>query len=399
MDAVVGIFIGYFLGAVSPAYFLGRIIKKVDIRTIGTKNAGTTNVFRELGLWPAIITAIYDLAKGLAAMAIAYYLLHLSLPFIYGAGLAAIVGHIFPFYLSFRGGEGSATGVAILIFILILLLKNSLLPLSSIVVLGGTVGVIYAITRKKGYMGLVALPVVFFLIFKHYSFTVETVTAGLIIMLLFFNNAREAHRDDLFVLKEETRQKTLVWRTLLRPLAIVFPIAYFFIDRTLLLWIVGIIGVVPTLFDLIRLSSSKINIFFFTKEKRVLKQGEEKRFSSVSLFLISAFLTIIFFPKEIAICAMAFLIFGDVFAKFFGLEFGEIKLLQDKTLEGSMGHLLACALAGYILWPYTGLNPATIAIGALTATVAEALPLGVNDNFSVALLSAGVMLILSKVVG
>src|SRR4030042_5768883 len=99
MDAAVGILIGYLLGAVSPAYFLGRVIKKVDIRTIGTKNAGTTNVFRELGLWPAVVTAIYALAKGLAAMAIAYYLLHLPLPFVYGAGLAAIVGHIFPFYL------------------------------------------------------------------------------------------------------------------------------------------------------------------------------------------------------------------------------------------------------------------------------------------------------------
>ena len=53
---------GYLLGSVSPSYILGKIIKGIDIREHGTKNAGTVNAYRLLGLWPAVLTAVYDLS-------------------------------------------------------------------------------------------------------------------------------------------------------------------------------------------------------------------------------------------------------------------------------------------------------------------------------------------------
>ena len=109
---LITILIGYILGSLNPAFFFGKILRRIDIREHGTKNAGTTNVKRVLGLGPAIFTAIYDLSKGLIAIWIASAL---GLPPIwtYLSGIAAIIGHIFPFYLKFRGGQVTATLVDI----------------------------------------------------------------------------------------------------------------------------------------------------------------------------------------------------------------------------------------------------------------------------------------------
>lgn len=60
---VVGTFsvlLGYLLGSILPAYWLGNLVYQIDIREHGTKNAGTTNVYHVLGLAPAVITAFYD---------------------------------------------------------------------------------------------------------------------------------------------------------------------------------------------------------------------------------------------------------------------------------------------------------------------------------------------------
>lgn len=60
MVEVIALLVGYLLGSVSPAYFLGRLLENIDIRKYGGRFAGTTNVYRVLGLGPAAITAIYD---------------------------------------------------------------------------------------------------------------------------------------------------------------------------------------------------------------------------------------------------------------------------------------------------------------------------------------------------
>jgi len=68
MTSLLALLIGYLLGSISPAFILGKVLKGIDIRQHGTKNAGTTNVKKVLGLGPAIFTAIYDLSKGLLAI-------------------------------------------------------------------------------------------------------------------------------------------------------------------------------------------------------------------------------------------------------------------------------------------------------------------------------------------
>lgn len=392
---ILAILIGYLIGSISPAYFLARLIKKKDIRQLGDKNAGTTNVYHVLGLWPAVVTALFDLTKGLIAMLVAYYL-GVSELVIYLAGLAAALGHIFPFYLKFRGGQGIATLTGILLYNLFILVKTEHLPIASLFILAIVSLMLLIITRKKDFLALVVVPGLLVVVFTNYQSSLVKTFTEIILSYIFILNIYLAYKTKLFDLKPETIKRILPWRTVMRPLAAIFPILYFYLDRDILLWILAIIASPFLLFDLIRLLSRKINIFFFTKNQKVLKKGEEKRFSSMTLFLVASFLVILIFSQPIAIAVLIFLIFGDVFAKFFGSEYGRIKIFGEKTLEGSLAFFTVSLLAAYLISPYLGLSPLVLIAGVIAATIAEGLPLGVNDNFSIALFSAAMMFLVQK---
>lgn len=390
------ILIGYFLGSISPSYILGRLLKNVDIREVGEKNAGTTNTYKVLGLGPAIITAIYDLLKGLLAMFMAF-LIGASDLVIYLAGIAAIIGHIFPFYLGFRGGQGVATATGLLIFFLINLFRNHALPWESLGFMLMIVLFVLFITRQKDFLALIIMPYLLVLIFRNFDFNLLTIFTGIVILHIFAVNIYEANKKKIFQFKSKTLEAALVWRTLLRPLAIIFPILLFLVDKNIVLWILAVLAGILLILDLVRLLSGKINLFFFKRASFVFKKREEKRFSSMTLFLLSSLITILFFPRDIAVITLSFLIFGDVFAKFFGIEYGKTRIF-DKSLEGSMAHLMACLLVGYLFWPYVGLSSLLIISGAFIATLAELLPLGINDNFIVPLASAVGMLLIGKII-
>ena len=108
---IVIILMAYLIGAISPAYVLGRLIKGKDLRKLGTKNLGGANVYKNLGVVPALIVVVFDIFKGVLAMFIGFY--H-GLFYIPLAGIAAILGHDYPFYLNFDGGKGTATTAGVL---------------------------------------------------------------------------------------------------------------------------------------------------------------------------------------------------------------------------------------------------------------------------------------------
>lgn len=108
--------VGYIFGLFQTAYIIGKI-KKVDIRQLGSGNAGTTNAMRTLGAKAGILTFIVDCAKTILAMTLCrlvvasfYPELYADLKYTIGmyAGLGAVLGHNFPFYLKFKGGKGIA---------------------------------------------------------------------------------------------------------------------------------------------------------------------------------------------------------------------------------------------------------------------------------------------------
>lgn len=386
MINILVVVIGYLIGSISPAYFFGKVLKGVDIRKVNEKNAGATNVLKTLGIMPAIITALFDISKGLIAFFVAYWM-GANEFFIFFASIAAVIGHIFPFYLQFRGGQGAATCTGLLLFFLMLLVQEKSLSMESIIVLCVVVICIFLITRVKEFLALIVMPTLLVMLNGHSTSDLKTFTY-IIIVYLFFLSVYTSIKKKIFVLKPQTLKEVLPWRTVMRPVAVVLPIAYFYFDKSVLLWVIGGLCLPFLIMDLIRLASGKINIFFFDKIKFIYKSREKKRFSSITLFFLSMFLTILLFDKSIAIVAICFLIFGDLFAKFFGLEYGKIKIFGNKTLEGSIGHFVACFLVAFILSGYVGLPFSLLAVAAIFASLIEALPLGVNDNFTVSLASS-----------
>ena len=108
----------YAAGAVPSAFWVGRFLYGKDLRTLGSCNLGATNVFRVLGWRPAVVVMVVDVFKGFAPV---WWFPGLDgqdaavWPVIYGA--AAIVGHVYSFWVGFKGGKGVATSGGVLIAI------------------------------------------------------------------------------------------------------------------------------------------------------------------------------------------------------------------------------------------------------------------------------------------
>lgn len=98
----------YALGAVPFSYLVVRWLRHQDVREIGSGNAGATNVLRAAGPLPAVATLALDVAKGAAPVLTARALGQPD-AVTGAAALAAVVGHVFPVFLGFRGGKGVAT--------------------------------------------------------------------------------------------------------------------------------------------------------------------------------------------------------------------------------------------------------------------------------------------------
>jgi len=104
------IFAGYLLGAIPFALLAGKLLKGIDLRDHGSGNLGATNALRILGKPAGITVLLLDAAKGGVPVALAPHLLP-SAPAWLPVALAgaAILGHVFPVYLRFKGGKGVAT--------------------------------------------------------------------------------------------------------------------------------------------------------------------------------------------------------------------------------------------------------------------------------------------------
>jgi glycerol-3-phosphate acyltransferase PlsY len=104
----------YLLGSISFGLIVVWILRRVDLRTLGSGNAGATNVLRTSGRWPALLVLALDIGKGIVPVRVAR-LLDAAPEIVAGAALAAVVGHLFPLFFGFRGGKGVATGFGALV--------------------------------------------------------------------------------------------------------------------------------------------------------------------------------------------------------------------------------------------------------------------------------------------
>jgi glycerol-3-phosphate acyltransferase PlsY len=109
----VGVFIalfGYLLGSVPTGLVLSRLFSKVDPRKSGSQNIGATNIYRTAGKTLGILTLVGDVLKGAIPVVLAIQF-GVSNRWIAIAALSAVLGHVFPIFLGFRGGKGVATAL------------------------------------------------------------------------------------------------------------------------------------------------------------------------------------------------------------------------------------------------------------------------------------------------
>lgn len=107
MEILICILIGYGLGCINPAAMVSAV-KKINLRTQGTGNLGASNTMLVIGRKWGIAVMLLDIFKGAAAVLIARALYPRLALLKIVAGLSAVVGHVFPFYMGFKGGKGLA---------------------------------------------------------------------------------------------------------------------------------------------------------------------------------------------------------------------------------------------------------------------------------------------------
>ncbi|UCG10381.1 MAG: glycerol-3-phosphate acyltransferase [Dehalococcoidia bacterium] len=192
-EAIIGggaVILGYLLGSIPSAYIATRLVTGQDIRHLGGGNVGGLNTAREVGFLPALFVGIVDLGKGSAAVAIAHWLLDLSLIPVLLTGLAAVVGHNWMVWLRFSGGKGMGAAVGALL--VVMPVYGYLLGL---VIFLAIVISLYAITRNIAFamgLALLFLPLIIWLGTKSGTATIFAVILGLIIAAKFFPTARDA---------------------------------------------------------------------------------------------------------------------------------------------------------------------------------------------------------------
>lgn len=132
MNVVYSMILGYLLGSLSPSALLGKI-KKQDLRKTGTQNLGASNTLLTFGKKYGALVMLFDILKAFFAVRLARWLFPSFALAGAVSGTASVVGHVFPFYLKFKGGKGLASfgglilGLDPVLFVFLLILCTALM--------------------------------------------------------------------------------------------------------------------------------------------------------------------------------------------------------------------------------------------------------------------------------
>ena len=180
------------------------------------------------------------------------------------------------------------------------------------------------------------------------------------------------------IMARELRRKSI------HLLGLVFPILYVFTTRhTAIIAVGGLLAIVLGI-ELLKAFLPAFQGIFVRIFSPILRSQERRGgLTGATYYLIGSFLCILLFDKTLAIVCLCFLTLGDLFAALIGKQWGRIKLFSQKSLEGSLACFVVCTGIALLI----GLHPVVAVTGALVATLIELLPLGVDDNVTIPLIS------------
>ena len=176
MKVIFLIILSYLIGCFSSAYLIGKVFKKIDIRTYGSRNAGATNAVRVMGKKLGVLTFLLDFFKGFIAVFIGYWILGYNGGLI--AAICVVVGHDFPIFLGFKGGKGIATTIGVMAVL------NFPAALVSVII-GLIVGVVSRYVSLGSIVFLIINPVMNAIIIKEFNPNLLLTTIVLALVGLF----------------------------------------------------------------------------------------------------------------------------------------------------------------------------------------------------------------------
>ncbi len=180
---------------------------------------------------------------------------------------------------------------------------------------------------------------------------------------------------------EELRRKSI------HLSGLILPVVYLFMDKFLMLLLVGVLTAVAITVELVKWLSPRFREFFFRLFTPVLRTHERQgELTGATYYLISVLLCILFFDKHLAVVCIFFMVLGDMSAALVGKMWGKTKLIGPKSLEGSVACFIVCTAIALVKF-----HPVVGIIGALVATFVELIPLRIDDNLTVPLISGAVM--------
>ncbi len=192
---------------------------------------------------------------------------------------------------------------------------------------------------------------------------------------------------------DELRRKAIHLSTVILPLDVLYQTLPWPRGRgqwTLLL-LVLVAGAIA--FDLLRIHENRVRRLFHEFFRGMIRQHEESGLMGSTYLLLAALLAVDLFPRPVAAAALGFTVLGDAFAAIVGKAWGRTRIFR-KSLEGALGGLAAClawaaflAVAGHLPWH-------VVMVGALAASLAELLPIPLDDNLAITLFAGYAMRLL-----
>lgn len=187
---ILAITLSYLIGSISTAYLVVKIVKGIDIRAVGSGNAGATNVKRILGTGPAVFVLILDMLKGVLAVSIGKWIGGEILSL--WCGVAVVIGHNWPLFFGLKGGKGSATSFGVII---------TVSPM--IAVLLAIIGVLsIAVTKYVSLGSILAAPIYVIAMAVSYKTSHHTLFALILALMVLYR-----HRENIKRLREGKESK------------------------------------------------------------------------------------------------------------------------------------------------------------------------------------------------
>lgn len=181
--------------------------------------------------------------------------------------------------------------------------------------------------------------------------------------------------------------------------AMTFLVPYLFLgfSREMMAAILGAILAGVMSLEYSRSRSEWVNSLAVKVLGPIMRDTEVNQISGIPFYMASCLFAFLIFPHHIAVLSILYLAFGDPSSSFFGVLYGRNKLFPNKSLQGTLGGFAVCFIVtfGYMYWQDMEANKIFVLslLGGFAGSVAELLPLNVDDNFAIPVVSGALMVV------